>query len=67
MVLFIRMVSMVTQEFEKHDPINYLILYRIISGSLDVNFGITDAIMHVFPEFQTWSIIDNTFEYYVIK
>ena len=48
----VRMVTMVTQEFSEHDPTNFYILCRIIFGLLDVNFGITDAIINVLQSFK---------------
>ena len=46
------MVTMVTQEFAQHDPKIFYILCRIIFDLLDVNFGVTDAIIDVLQSFK---------------
>ena len=38
---------MVAQEFSKHDPTIFYILCRTIFGSLSVNVGIKNAVIHV--------------------
>ena len=43
---------MVTQEFAQHNPTNFLYFVRIIFGLLDVNFGVSDAIINVLQSFK---------------
>ena len=61
----VRMVTMVTQEFAQHDP-KFYILCRIIFRLLDVNFGVTDAIINVLQSFRQGAFL-TTLAYYVIK